>query len=34
MNIAVGGNWGGKYGVAPDIFPARMEIDYVRVFQK
>lgn len=34
MNIAVGGNWGGKYGVAPDIFPAKMEVDYVRIFQK
>jgi glycerophosphoryl diester phosphodiesterase len=34
LNIAVGGNWGGKYGVAEDIFPAKMEIDYVRVFQK
>lgn len=33
LNIAVGGNWGGKYGVANDIFPNRMEIDYVRVYQ-
>ncbi|MGK7392338.1 MAG: glycoside hydrolase family 16 protein [Candidatus Cyclobacteriaceae bacterium M2_1C_046] len=34
MNIAVGGNWGGKYGVNPDVFPQIMEIDYVRVYQK
>lgn len=34
LNIAVGGNWGGKNGVAPDIFPAKMEVEYVRVFQK
>jgi len=33
LNIAVGGNWGGQQGIDNDIFPARMEIDYVRVFQ-
>ena len=33
LNIAVGGNWGGKYGVDDSIFPQRMEIDYVRVYQ-
>ena len=33
MNIAVGGNWGGKYGVDDTIFPQRMEVDYVRVYQ-
>lgn len=33
LNVAVGGNWGGKYGIANDIFPNRMEIDYVRVYQ-
>ena len=27
MNIAVGGNWGGKEGVAKDIWPQRMEVD-------
>lgn len=32
MNIAVGGNWGGAKGVDPDIWPQRMEIDYVRVY--
>ncbi len=33
INIAVGGNWGGKEGVDETIFPAAMEVDYVRVFQ-
>ncbi|MDF1546612.1 MAG: family 16 glycosylhydrolase [Bacteroidales bacterium] len=33
MNIAVGGGWGGKKGIDNTIFPATMEIDYVRVFQ-
>ncbi len=32
LNVAVGGSWGGKYGIANDIFPNRMEIDYVRVY--
>lgn len=34
MNIAVGGHWGGKHGVDEAIWPQRMEVDYVRVFQK
>lgn len=35
LNMAVGGGWGGKEGVEDEkIFPAVMEIDYVRVFQK
>ena len=25
--------WGGKYGVDDKIFPQKMEIDYVRVYQ-
>lgn len=33
LNIAVGGNWGGVQGVDDDIFPIRMEVDYVRVYQ-
>ena len=33
LNIAVGGNWGGKYGVDDSIFPQMMEINYVRVYQ-
>ncbi len=34
LNIAVGGNWGGVQGVDDTIFPIRMEIDYVRVYQQ
>lgn len=34
LNIAVGGNWGGQKGVDPDIWPQRMEVDYVRVYDK
>lgn len=33
LNVAVGGNWGGKYGVDDRIFPQKMEVDYVRVYQ-
>lgn len=33
LNIAVGGNWGGQKGIDDNIWPQRMEIDYVRVFQ-
>ena len=34
LNIAVGGSWGGQRGIDPKAFPARFEIDYVRVYQK
>ena len=34
LNIAVGGTWGGEKGVDPAIWPQRMEIDYVRVYQQ
>lgn len=33
LNIAVGGDWGGQQGVNDSIFPRRMEIDYIRVYQ-
>jgi len=33
LNIAVGGNWGGTKGVDDHIWPQRMEVDYVRVYQ-
>ena len=33
LNIAVGGTWGGEKGVDENIWPQRMEIDYVRVFR-
>lgn len=32
LNIAVGGNWGGKMGVDSTIWPQKMEVDYVRVY--
>ena len=34
LNLAVGGNWGGKFGVDDSVFPATMEVEYVRVFEK
>jgi licheninase len=33
LNVAVGGNWGGQKGVDEGIWPQRLEIDYVRVYQ-
>lgn len=33
INIAVGGNWGGQKGVDDNSFPARMQVDYVRVYR-
>ena len=34
FNVAIGGNWGGAMGIDDNIFPSRMEIDYVRVYSK
>lgn len=34
QNIAVGGGWGGQQGIDPTIWPQKMEIDYVRVYNK
>ncbi len=33
LNLAVGGNWGGRRGVDEAIWPRRMEVDYVRIYQ-
>jgi beta-glucanase (GH16 family) len=33
LNIAVGGGWGGMKGVDESIWPQRMEVDYVRVYE-
>lgn len=33
LNVAVGGNWGGAQGVDENIFPATMQVDYVRVYK-
>jgi beta-glucanase (GH16 family) len=32
MNLAIGGNWGGE--IDDSIFPAEMQVDYVRIYQK
>ncbi|PCK07541.1 MAG: glycoside hydrolase [Alteromonadaceae bacterium] len=34
LNVAIGGGWGGQQGVDPLIFPQKMTIDYVRVYQQ
>jgi len=34
LNLAVGGSWGGQKGVDGSIWPRRMLIDYVRVYQR
>ncbi len=34
MNIAFGGNWGGAQGIDNSIFPVKMEVQYVRVYEK
>jgi beta-glucanase (GH16 family) len=33
LNLAVGGNWGGKMGVDEQIWPQEMQVDWVRVYQ-
>jgi hypothetical protein len=33
LNLAVGGAWAGRAGIDDAGFPARLEIDYVRVYQ-
>jgi len=33
LNIAVGGSWGGQQGVDDSIWPRRMEVDWIRVYQ-
>jgi len=34
LNIAVGGAWGGQKGIDETVFPQRMYVDYVRVYQR
>ena len=34
LNLAVGGSWGGQKGIDDSVFPQRMEVDYVRVYQQ
>ncbi|HXL58017.1 MAG TPA: glycoside hydrolase family 16 protein [Chitinophagaceae bacterium] len=33
LNVAIGGDWGGQHGIDDNIFPAKMEVDYVRVYK-
>lgn len=33
LNLAIGGDWGGAEGIDNSIFPVKLEIDYVRVYQ-
>ncbi|MER3496614.1 MAG: glycoside hydrolase [Armatimonadota bacterium] len=34
LNLAIGGSLGGQKGIDDAIFPARLEIDYVRVYEQ
>lgn len=34
LNLAVGGSWGAQKGIDEAAFPQRMEVDFVRVYQK
>ena len=34
LNVAIGGNWGGKEGVDEGVFPQKMLVDYVRIYQQ
>jgi beta-glucanase (GH16 family) len=34
LNLAIGGGWGGQKGIDDAAFPQRMEIDFVKVYQK
>ncbi len=34
LNLAIGGDWGGQKGIDDSIFPQRLIVDYVRVYQK
>jgi beta-glucanase (GH16 family) len=34
LNLAVGGSWGGAHGIDQSIWPQRMEIDYIRIYQR
>ena len=34
LNVAVGGSWGGQEGIDDAIFPQKMQVEYVRVYQR
>ncbi|HEY3781900.1 MAG TPA: glycoside hydrolase family 16 protein [Fimbriimonadaceae bacterium] len=33
LDLAIGGNWGGRKGVDDSIFPSKFAIDYVKIYQ-
>jgi beta-glucanase (GH16 family) len=33
LNLAIGGSWGGQQGIDDELFPKRLLVDYVRVYQ-
>ena len=34
LNLAIGGTWGGQQGIDDSLFPKRLLVDYVRVYQQ
>jgi beta-glucanase (GH16 family) len=34
VNLAIGGDWAGRYGIDDSAFPQALEVDYVRVYQR
>ncbi|MDD2552354.1 MAG: glycoside hydrolase family 16 protein [Dysgonamonadaceae bacterium] len=34
LNLAIGGNWGGKEGIDDSLFPHKFLIDYVRIYKQ
>jgi len=34
LNLAIGGQWAGRYGIDDTVFPQSLKISYVRVYQK
>ena len=34
LNLAIGGTWGGQQGIDDDLFPKRLLVDYLRVYQQ
>lgn len=34
LNVAIGGSWGGQQGIDDSLFPHRMLVDWVRVYQR
>lgn len=34
INLAVGGTWGGAEGIDSSVWPQRLEVDYVRVYER